>query len=133
MKYRKIDKYKYQLACDVERMTEIKGISIITPFIRLYKDGRLRIKKGYAWNGSNWSLDKNSLTASLFHDVGYQLMRLELLSLDWRQYFDGLYRNICIEKGVWVWHANLRYTMLRNFGLGGAKPTGKPEHQILEE
>lgn len=75
MKYQKIDKYKYRLYESESRMTDIKGLSVSTPFIRLRRDGTMWIRKHYAWNGSNWSIDWKSKTASMYHDAGYQLMK----------------------------------------------------------
>lgn len=133
MKYQKIDKYKYRLYESESRMTKIKGRSISTPFIRLRCDGTMRIRKHYAWNGSNWSIDWKSKTASMYHDAGYQLMKMGLLEKEHRKYFDEFYREILIEKGLWKVHADFRYTMLRNFGGTSAKLTDKPENPVFEE
>lgn len=133
MKYQKIDKYKYRLFQCEKRRTSIKGLSVNTRFINLATDGLMTIRTGYAWNGSNWSIDWKSLTATLFHDAGYQLMKLGLIGQEHREYFDGLYRDILLEKGLWKIHADFRYTMLRNFGGTSAKLTGKPENPVFEE
>ena len=134
MKYRKIDKYKYQTTEPVSRVTDIKGLTIRVPsLIHLSADGRLRIGVGYTWNGSNWSIDYKSKTASLYHDCLYQLMREGYLPEKYREYADRLYRDILIEKGLWRFHANLRYNALRLFGGTSAKLTGKTENKIYEE
>ena len=114
-------------------MTDIKGLSISTPFVRFRRDGTMAIRKGYAWNGSNWSIDWKSKTASMYHDAGYQLMRLGLLGKKHRVYFDELYRKILIEKGLWKVHANFRYIILRNLGGTSAKLTKEPENPVFEE
>ena len=75
--------YKYQLASDYELGTLIfPAESIVTDYIELRVDGKLTVKKSYAWDGpSGPVLDtKENLRASLVHDVRYQLMRLEKLS-----------------------------------------------------
>ena len=133
MKYRKIDKYKYVLDEAVSRQTKIKGKIITNRFFDLVADGKLWVHTGYAWNGSNWSLDINSKTASLFHDCLYQMMRMGMIGQENREYADQLYRDICIEKGVWKIHANVRYWLLRQFGWGGARITGEPEDVVFEE
>ena len=133
MKYRKIDKYKYLTAASVVRKTKIKGIAFSTPYMALYKTGRMRIEKNYAWNGSSYSIDYNSIEASLFHDCLYQMMREGHLPKKCREYADKLYRDILIEKGLWKIHANLRYNALRMLGGTSAKLTGKPENKIYEE
>ena len=132
MKYQKI-KYKYRLYESESRMTDIKGLSISTPFVRLRRDGTMTIRKGYAWNGSNWSIDWKSKTASMYHDAGYQFMRLGMLDKKYREYLDELYRIILLEKGLWKLLADFRYTVLRNFGGTSAKLTGKPENPVFEE
>jgi hypothetical protein len=131
--YEKTDKYKYRVPWDITRQTEIFGFDIETPWIRLTKDGKLTGKKGYCWNGSNWSIDYKSREASCFHDILYQLMRMGLLPLYYRKYVDGLYREILLEKGLWQWHADFRYNMLRALGGTGAKLTDKPQNPIFEE
>lgn len=133
MKYRKIDKYLYATAETEARYVEIHDYNVETRFVTLWPNGQMFIWSGYAWNGSNCSFDKNSRTASLWHDVIYQLMRLGLIGQEHRKYADELYRDLCIEHGLWKFHANLRYTMLRKFGWGGAKVTGKKENIVYEE
>lgn len=133
VKYRKIDKYKYQLMESVIRQTSIGGQRILTPYIELWYNGEMKIMKSYAWNGSNWSLDWKSIEASMFHDAGYSLMQMGLLGQEHRKYFDKLYRDILIEKGLWKWHADFRYNILRKFGGTSAKLTDKPQNPIFKE
>lgn len=125
--YRELDDYKYQLKKDVHIQTKIKGVSCKTEFIRLYENGQLHIKAGYAWNGSNWSSDKHAMLASLVHDVLYQLMRLDLLSRAvFRKPADVLYRDICILEGMSKFEAGLRYQGLRWFGKSSTYPEKNP-------
>lgn len=131
--YQKISKYKYRLAESEARKIGIKGLNVHTQYVSVWPSGNMVIHRGYAWNGSNWSIDYKSIEASCWHDAGYQLMRMGLIGQEHREYFDKLYRDILLEKGLWKWHANFRYMMLRNFGGTGAKLTDKPQNPIYEE
>ena len=129
--YRELDDYKYQVHEDFTIQTGILGVRAVTEFIRLTPDGRLWIKAGYAWNGSNWSSDKHAMIASLVHDALYQLMRLGLLSrMIFRKPADALYRDIAIAEKLWKPRANFRYRMLRLLGEGSTHPEKNPRGQI---
>ncbi len=73
--------YRYQLAEDYEIQTPIKA-TIKHAYFTLTKTGKLRVKKGYAWDGASGpTIDtKDSMSPSLVHDVFCQAMRTELLS-----------------------------------------------------
>ncbi len=84
--------------------------------------GLLEIHSGYRWNGSNVVFDTRAcMRASCVHDVGYQLMQLGKLDISYRDYFDQMYRDMCIEDGMWRWHANIRYWGLKHFAGKYAK------------
>lgn len=129
MEYQKIGHYKYRLAKDYRINTGIMP-SAHNDYISLDK-GILIVKKHYAWDGSSWSFDKNSIVASLVHDALYQLMRERLLNKKHRQAADLLYRDICIACGLWKIHANFRYKMLRMFGKGAVKTKRRPNKSLL--
>ncbi len=129
--YRELDDYKYQVKHDFKIQTGIKGFFALTEYISLERDGLLRIKAGYAWNGSNWSSDKQAMIASLVHDALYQLMRLGLLNrVIFRKPADALYRDITIAEGIWKPRAQFRYRMLRLFAIGSTYPEKNPRGQI---
>jgi len=131
MKYQKVQ-YKYKLHETMSKQTHILGVDVHTQYIVLTPNGTLTIRKGYCWNGSNWSIDWKSKEASCFHDCLYQIMRLGLVDIKHRAYADGLYRDILLEKGLWEFHANLRYQALRAFGGTSAK-LNENENKVYEE
>lgn len=74
--------YKYQLSNEYTIVTTIKPEeNINTDYINLSNDGKITIKKGYAWDGpSGPTIDTlNFMRSSLVHDAFYQLMRQGLL------------------------------------------------------
>lgn len=125
------DGYKYRLMEDYVIQTPITGYSISTDYITLNKDGKMRIKKGYAWDGASGPTfdSKSSMRASLVHDACYELERCELISLKLRDKIDCLLRDICREDGMWAWRANLWLWAVRKFGIFAADPGG--DHPIL--
>lgn len=128
--YRKLYRYKYQLVEDYEVMTPIKNHTIIEKLIELHPDGRMLIKKGYAWDGpSGPTLDTPSfMRGSLVHDVFYQFMRMELLDISYRDKTDRLIRTMCIEDGMSRIRAGWVYWALRLFaGRAAAPGTQKPD------
>ncbi len=119
--------YKYQLVDDYSVKVRVNpDESISTEFIALDKDGVLKIKQGYAWDGpSGPTIDtKNFMRGSLVHDALYQLMRQEKLSkARWRDEADLELKHICLEDGMskiraWWVHRGVR--------LGG-DPSASPE------
>ena len=128
-----MSKYKYRNHENRARKTEIYGHFVAGRYFILRNDGLLTVRKDYLWNGSDWSFDWKSREASMFHDCLYQLMREGFIGQEHRMYSDGFYREILIENGLWKWHANFRYSVLRKIGGISAKLTKKPEHIILSE
>ena len=124
--------YKYQLHENTCVQTEIFGHDIKTDFVSLDVNGLLSIYKGYAWDGASgatWDT-KSSMIPSLFHDVGYQLIRENLLPLGFRGYFDELFYRQLLENGMtkiraWVW-----YKAVVGFAKGAAMPEN--DREILE-
>ena len=52
IKYRKLNNYNYQVWETYTVQTPILEYKIVTPFITLFKNGKLMIKRGYAWDGA---------------------------------------------------------------------------------
>lgn len=119
------DGYKYQLVECYEQQTMIlPATAIQAPLITLGTDGRLLIKKSYAWDGASGPTfdTQNSMRASLVHDALYQLMREGLLSLVCRPDVDRLFYELCVEDGMWRWRARLWYWAVKHFALSAAAP-----------
>ncbi len=121
--------YKYQLFKDYELDIRIRpGTDIETDFIELDRNGRLKLNKGYAWDGpSGPTLDtRNFMRGSLVHDALYQLMRMEKLSHErHREAADDELRRICREDGMSPIRAWWVYQGVRQFGEGSASQEQK--------
>lgn len=141
MRYSLVRKYKYKLEADYT-----VGISIDhdchSDYISLDKHN-LILKKGYVWDGSSipmkrftpkWLFDSDRFckTASLVHDSLCQLMREELLPKQCKEQADIIYKGMCIEGGMSIWQAGLRYWCLRKFGDGGIEREKNPRNTIFE-
>lgn len=114
--------YKYQLAQDYTCMTPIKPPDAIKhEFFALYKNGRLWVKKGYAYDGASGPTfdTKSSMRPSLVHDVFCQMMRSKLLDYDrWQDTVNLLFRQQCIEDGMWAWRAAIWYSAVEFANAG---------------
>jgi len=91
--------------------------------LSLSKNGLLRIRCGYCWDGpSGPTIDtKNFMRGSLLHDALYQLIREGYLAEDeWRKYSDDLLREICLEDGMSRLRAWYVYKSVRWFGGASA-------------
>jgi len=118
--------YKYQLVEEyVIDISIAPENNIYTDFIELDVDGKLVIKRGYAWDGpSGPTIDTlNFMRGSLVHDALYQLMRNGLIGQKLRDKADEELKRICLEDGMtrlraWLVHRGVR--------LGGG-PAASPE------
>jgi hypothetical protein len=119
MKYRKLRRYKYQLMEDyIFNTVIITGAYAKTDFILLTTKGHLHIKKYYAWDGPSGPTinTKSFMRGSLVHDALYQLIRLNLLSKDWKPHADFLLHKICLEDGMLPFRAKYVYQAVTYFG-----------------
>ncbi len=116
--------YKHQLVETYEcQVLIMPGLTFDSRFISLSEEGLLTVKVGYAWDGpSGPVLDrKSTMRAALVHDALYQMMRQGALDAKkWREPADALFRQMCIEDGVWRWLAAVYYRALRRFGESAA-------------
>lgn len=130
MKYR--SGYKYQLAEDEVRKTTLAPKeSISTRYIRLDTDGTFTVREGYAWDGASGPTrdTPNSMRGSLFHDAGYQLIRLGLLSADHKLAIDQLFYELLLEDGMLEGRAGIWHAAVVRFGGPSIDPAA--EHPIL--
>ncbi len=127
IKYRKLNKYKYQLVelYKIKLPFKVPEL-IVTPFIRLSVGGMLVVRKGYSWDGSSCSPDTpRNLRASLVHDCLYQLISENHLPLSYRIDADNMLRDILIADGFKT--PNLWYRAVRLFGHLFLKQNGKQD------
>lgn len=126
IRYRKISsgRYKYQLLSQYTYRTQLLGYNLRDPFVQIYPDGRLVIKKGYAWDGpSGPSIDtKNFMRGSLVHDALYQLLRYNIpfrfdkLPYCIKPYADDVLWSICVEDGMSKFRASYVRKSVQLFG-----------------
>ena len=116
-----IDGMKYQLTRDFIAHTGIqftpeKGI-IKMRYIKLFPDGKLLIKAGFAWDGpSGLTLDtKSSIRGSLVHDALYMLIRNQKIPAIYKDEADYIINRMCLEDGMWKWRAWAWLGTLRKF------------------
>lgn len=118
MKYRKLIPYKYQLTEDYSIQTDVLNHEFESDYLLLEDDGLLTIFAGYAWNGASGpAIDtKSILRASLIHDAFYQLLRSGEIPQEYRTGADLMFRNECLNDGVYSWRAWYCYWAVRLFG-----------------
>jgi hypothetical protein len=126
--------YKYQIVKDYIVNIDIKPEKdIISPYIKLSKEGELTIKNGYAWDGpSGPTIDsKNFMRGSLVHDALYQLMRESFLDKDtYRKKADLIMYEMCKQDGMAYLRAWWVYRGVRAFGDPSADPANKKKVQV---
>ena len=129
--------YKYQLAEGYVINISIKPKSNIeSEFINLDINGKLKVKKGYAWDGPSGPVKdtKKNMRASLVHDALYQLMRnKQLSSRTHRKAADQEFKDICKADGVSNSKASTYYKALRKFGKPAASPKNKKKQFVRQE
>lgn len=120
IRYRSLKAYKYSLAETYSVYVGILPIGppIYTDYLDLSREGVLKIRAGYAWDGpSGPAIDtKNFIRGSLVHDAGYQLLRRGLLPMEKRVEFDRLLRDVCLLDGMSPIRAAWVYTSVRAAG-----------------
>ena len=121
--------YKYQIVQEYYTKIPVEpDDDIETEYINLSSEGKITIKKGYAWDGpSGPTFDTLSfMRGSLVHDALYQLMRIEKLDKDiYREPADRLLQAMCQEDGMnslWAWWV---FQGVKIFGGAAADPVNK--------
>ena len=117
----KYSEYKYKFK--VEENFSIELPFKIPDFEHEYassKDGILSVKRGYAWDGASGPIinTRDTLVASLVHDVLYQAMRLNLIksSKENRKIADKNFFEILKMHGVNSIRRKVWYFAVRLFG-----------------
>ena len=133
MKYRKLNRWKYQLVEPLEIKTGFTPPNNIeTEFISLNIDGALRLKNYYAWDGASGPCfdTPRIMKGSLVHDALYQLMRLGLLERSYRKFADQALKQICLQNGMNKFWAEVVYWGVRILAYAAVLPT--PETPYYE-
>ena len=116
--YRKISrgKWKYELLRDLTVGIGLDGlIFITTPYFEYDVYKGLIIKKFYAWDGASGpAIDTDTvLRASLAHDAVCQAYDMELIDDYARKSSDRMFRDICLEDGMYPFRAWYMYRSVR--------------------
>ena len=117
----KYSKYKYKFKVEENFSIELpfKIPDFVHPYASL-KDGILSVKRGYAWDGASGPIinTRDTLVASLVHDVLYQAMRLNLIksSKENRKIADKNFFEILKMNGVNSIRRKVWYLAVRLFG-----------------
>ena len=118
--------YKYQLFEEYQTDIPIKpdeDISSSGDYVLLSKEGKIVIKKRYAWDGpSGPTFDTlNFMRGSLVHDALYQLMReKKLIKAAHRDPADRLLQKMCEDDGMSSIRAWWVYQGVSKFGESAA-------------
>lgn len=120
--------YKYQLREDFICQTNIfPKEDITTELVFLNRFGELIIRKYFAWDGCSgptWD-DSTNMRAGLVHDALYYLMRMGLLSIDWRLKVDEELSRLMIEDGAWEIRAKYYELAVKTFAESCATEKNK--------
>jgi len=101
MKYKRIDKYKYQLLETEHLLLPVHFDDHIETRFVILSYNTITIKPGYAWDGFSCSPDiRKALAASLVHDALYQLIKTDLLPIEDKGKCDKCLTDIMMQKGV---------------------------------
>jgi hypothetical protein len=119
------DSLNYQLRETYSLLVDIHPPEdIVTEFVLLNTEGRLTIRRGYAWNGADDPAPDlpSAMRASLIHDACYFLLRTGLLDPAYKLEADKLLRSIAIEAGMHHFLAQVYYQAVRQFGEPAIDP-----------
>ena len=122
----KYSKYKYKFKVEENFSIELpfKIPDFVHPYASL-KDGILSVKRGYAWDGASGPVinTRDTLVASLVHDVLYQAMRLNLIkpSKENRKIADKNFFEILKMNGVNSFRSKVWYLAVKLFGKKSTK------------
>lgn len=88
-----------RLTQDESIQTPIFGLEYEDDFLKIVKTGLVTAKKGYFWDGASGpTVDTRSIIRpSLWHDVGYQFIRMRVVPLKYKEYFDLLLRDLIVQ------------------------------------
>ena len=125
--------YKYQLFEEYCTDIPIKPNDTISSsgnYVTLSKEGKIVIKKSYAWDGpSGPTIDTlNFMRGSLVHDALYQLMREnQLPRFSYRDQADRLLQQMCKDDGMTSIRAWWVYQGVSKFGSSASNPNNIKE------
>jgi hypothetical protein len=128
-------KYKYQvLNPDGFTLdTGIRGYSAESKFFTIRPDGRWTANFLYAWDGASGPTydDDTNMVPSLFHDVGYQAIRMNLIPLAVKKDLDDMLMYMMIDRGASFLRAKIYHDGV-TIGGGSSCIPGEDDNDIKE-
>ncbi len=134
MKYRELRGYKYQLAESLS--VSVPTLADLTVSARWFvlEKGLLTIAEGYCWDGASGPTydSANSMTPSLVHDAGYQMIRAGLIPANRQGDIDYELNRLSRERGMSAIRRLTWFNGLSLFGFNAAKLRKvEPQDNIL--
>ena len=121
--------YKYQLAKSYEHQLSFRlpPGGFRSRLFQARDDGVMLIARDYAWDGASGPTrdTKNSMRASLVHDVLYQAIREKVLPESFRPMADAEFWFITQQDGMRWWRAMGWFFAVRRFGEEAATKVRK--------
>lgn len=123
------DQYKYMItqaiSIDISRYKNLLPLDIDHEYYSV-KNGLMTAKSGYCWDGASGPTidDETNMRASLFHDIGYQMMtevesvkKLSFWKKIWiRRSWDKLFRRILKTDGMGFIRRSYYFISVRGVG-----------------
>lgn len=111
---------------------DVRNVAVVVPIVSLAPSGWLTIHTGYAFDGASGpTIDTlDCMAAAAVHDAGYQMIRLGLIAIDKKDYFDNLLYTIMVEDGMNTVRARLWYWAVKMFGRGSTRPSAEPQEKV---
>jgi len=134
MKYHKLNRYKYQTDSDEIFSSKVKDFPFEHELFDLYSDGTFWVRKGYCWDGLSgptWDT-KSSMLPSLFHDAGYQAIRMRLLPITTKSEIDLRFYKLMLESGMNKFRAKYCYQAVKTFGFSSCRVGAIYKPEVIE-
>ena len=121
--------YRFKLTRDTVQGLGVFGYECKTDYLQLFADGKIIIKKGYAWDGCSFPAvnTKKNRRASLVHDSGFQLIRLGLLPASCKNAIDKRFFQILKDDGFKM--SSIYYFAVDRFSGFAIKAKSEPKEQ----
>jgi len=125
--------YKYVVKRDFHIKLDIVPYAPVSvDHMQMDMEGNTVILAGYPWNGASGpTIDTlSSMIPSLVHDFIYELIRLGLISPEYKAYADQLLHDLGNECHMWGWRADLWLWAVGKFGDGSIRPSAEPKEEV---
>ena len=97
-------------------------------WVSMDMEGNTIVYRKYHWDGCSGpapDTDANMI-AGFIHDLGYQLIRLGFIDIQYKEYFDQLLHDIYTEDGGIKAFADIFQWAVLRFGMKSCRPSSEP-------